>query len=406
MPRINGRSLEQVRRYDLFKLAVAVLLFIAWLFFTDRIPTAPAGAGSTESSGAAAQAGASPAATPASAPLRIESVDGRIRLRGSVPDEATRGEYVAAARKAAGRADRVDDGLSVLESAGRPGWLSHVGPAIAALLGHDGVSATIDAERVLLEGSVADEAQRTGIADEVTAAFGAPFTVVNQLAIAESVMAAGTAAASAPAQPQSSSGAAAAAPVASPAPTREQAPASAAAPVPAQAPAAQASATPAPMSGASSASSASAAATPAAAPAAPAPARAPAPAPAPAPVAASAASSSSSPAPALKIAPAPVSVFFEEGVTAAASGDEDKLAPLVRHAREAGGALRVSGFHSKTGSAQRNEEIAKQRAVSVRDMLVSLGVASDRIILDKPQETLGEEDDRRARRVDVSIDGR
>lgn len=100
-----------------------------------------------------------------------------------------------------------------------------------------------------------------------------------------------------------------------------------------------------------------------------------------------------------------MSVFFEEGVTAAASGDEDKLAPLVRHAREAGGALRVSGFHSKTGSAQRNEEIAKQRAVSVRDMLVSLGVASDRIILDKPQETLGEEDDRRARRVDVSIDG-
>ena len=50
MPQINGRSLEQVRRYDLFKLAVAVLLFIAWLFFTDRMPMAPTGPGDAAAS--------------------------------------------------------------------------------------------------------------------------------------------------------------------------------------------------------------------------------------------------------------------------------------------------------------------------------------------------------------------
>lgn len=305
MSQVNGRSLQQVRRYDLFKLAVAVLLFIAWLFFTDRMPMAPTGPGDAAASAQGSTA-ASASANAVPSRLRIASVDGRIRLEGSVPDEATRNDYLAAARKALGRADRVDDGLGVADAAGRPDWLSHVGPAISALAGHDGVSAAIDSDRVVLEGSVADEAQRTGLADQVTAAFGAPFTVVNQLTIAESAAAAST------------------------------------------------------VSIASSA---------------------------------------------VPVAPAPVSVFFEEGVTQVASGDGDKLAPLARYARDKQASLRVSGFHSKTGSAERNAEIARQRAFAVRDALVELGVTADRVILDKPQEMLGEENNRRARRVDVGIDG-
>lgn len=293
MPQINGRSLEQVRRYDLFKLAVAVLLFIAWLFFTDRIPLAPTGPGP-----GAADVAADSVARPVPTRLRIEATGGGVRLQGSVPDEATRDEYVAAARKALGRPDRVDDRLDVAAGAGRPRWLSHVAPAISALAGHDGVSATIDADQVLLEGRVADDAHRTGIADAVTAAFGAPFTVVNRLAIAEP----------------------------DPGATR-----------------------------------------------------------------------------ALQVDPAPVSVFFEEGVTAVSVGDGEKLGALARHARETGASLHVSGFHSRTGAAQRNAEIAKERAVAVRELLVGLGVAPDRVVLDKPREALGEGDDRRARRVDVGI---
>lgn len=322
MPRINGRSLEEVRRYDLFKLAVAVLLFIAWLFFTDRVPMAPTG-----SAGVSSHADASAVVDALPSRLRIESVDGRIHLRGSVPDEATRNDYLAAARKALGRPDRVDDGLGVVEGAGRPDWLSHAGPAMSAIASRDGVSATIDGEQVVLEGSVADEAQRTELADQVTAAFGAPFTVVNRLAIADS----------APAAPSVS-------------------PATAA--LPASMP-----------SSSGSPASASGAASP------------------------------------LQVVPAAVSVFFEEGVTTVESADGEKLAPLARHAREAGVSLRVSGFHSKTGSVQRNAEIAKERAVAVRALLIELGVAADRVILDKPRETLSEEDNRRARRVDVGIDG-
>src|SRR5690606_30284724 len=144
MPLINGRSLEQVRRYDLFKLAVAVLLFIAWLFFTDRIPMAPIDSASGAGDAMAELVGGVAAAsvvTNMPTRLRIESTGGGVRLQGSVPDEVTRDEYVAAARKALGRPDRVHDGLDVAAGAGRPRWLSHVGPAIIALAGHDGVSA-------------------------------------------------------------------------------------------------------------------------------------------------------------------------------------------------------------------------------------------------------------------------
>ncbi|MFA7504525.1 MAG: OmpA family protein [Burkholderiaceae bacterium] len=301
MPQINGRSLEQVRRYDLFKLAVAVLLFIAWLFFTDRMPMGPSpGAPADDAAGIAADAASRPAADIVPTALRIESVDGRIRLHGSVPDEATRDEYLASVRKALGPPGHIDDDLSVVAGAARPEWVSRAGPAIGMLADQDGVSVLVDAQQVVLEGGVAGETQRTGIADAVTAAFGAPFTVINRLVIVEP-------------------------------PTASK--------------------------------------------------------------------------PALRIAPAPVSVFFGEGVAAVSSGDDEKLAALVRHARDEGVALRVSGFHSKTGSAQRNAEIARERAVAVRDLLVGLGVAAGKIVLDKPQETLGEEEDRRARRVDVAIDG-
>lgn len=192
MPQVHARSLAEVRRYDLFKLAVAVLLFTAWLFATDRFPvesTDPAPAAAAAPSVAtvdlAGGAGAGAAARATSSLLRIESTGNGVRLQGSVPDEAARDEYVAAARKALGRPDRVDDGLVVEAGAERPAWLPHVGPAMIALAGHDGVSATIDGEQVILEGVVADDRQRTDIADAVTAAFGAPFTVVNRLAIAE-----------------------------------------------------------------------------------------------------------------------------------------------------------------------------------------------------------------------------
>jgi cytochrome c oxidase subunit II len=63
----------------------------------------------------------------------------------------------------------------------------------------------------------------------------------------------------------------------------------------------------------------------------------------------------------------------------------------------------ISGFHDKTGSAEANAELAKNRAKSVREVLRASGLAEDRILMDKPQETTGGADDKEARRVEVSI---
>ena len=65
----------------------------------------------------------------------------------------------------------------------------------------------------------------------------------------------------------------------------------------------------------------------------------------------------------------------------------------------------ISGFHSASGGADLNAELAKQRAFTVRDSLVAAGIPADRIVLDKPQETQGNVagEDPVARRVEVSV---
>jgi photosynthetic reaction center cytochrome c subunit len=65
----------------------------------------------------------------------------------------------------------------------------------------------------------------------------------------------------------------------------------------------------------------------------------------------------------------------------------------------------ISGYHSATGELSANQELAKQRAFSVRDSLLAAGIAPDRVILDKPlsaEANLAGEDPS-ARRVDVVV---
>jgi photosynthetic reaction center cytochrome c subunit len=65
----------------------------------------------------------------------------------------------------------------------------------------------------------------------------------------------------------------------------------------------------------------------------------------------------------------------------------------------------ISGCHSATGELAANQELAKQRAFTVRDSLLAAGIASERVILDKPLQTeaniAGE--DPVARRVEVTV---
>ena len=64
----------------------------------------------------------------------------------------------------------------------------------------------------------------------------------------------------------------------------------------------------------------------------------------------------------------------------------------------------ISGYHDPSGDPAHNLELAKHRAVAVRDALVAAGVGSDRIVLDKPTQTTGSADvAREGRRVEVTI---
>jgi outer membrane protein OmpA-like peptidoglycan-associated protein len=97
-----------------------------------------------------------------------------------------------------------------------------------------------------------------------------------------------------------------------------------------------------------------------------------------------------------------VKFYFASGKADLATGANDALATVVTGV--AGGQIAlVSGFHDATGDAAKNEELSKQRALAVRDALVQLGVAQDRIELKKPEETAAAGPAAQARRVEVSL---
>ena len=63
----------------------------------------------------------------------------------------------------------------------------------------------------------------------------------------------------------------------------------------------------------------------------------------------------------------------------------------------------VSGFHDPRGSLSTNQALSFNRATSVRDLLGTLGIAFDRVLLNKPQSTTGSGSLAEARRVEVSV---
>jgi len=97
-----------------------------------------------------------------------------------------------------------------------------------------------------------------------------------------------------------------------------------------------------------------------------------------------------------------VKFYFASGKADLAPGAQEALADVVA-AAAAGKSLAVSGFHDATGDAAQNAELAKQRAMAVREALQALGVAADKIELKKPEETQASGANAEARRVEVSV---
>ena len=97
-----------------------------------------------------------------------------------------------------------------------------------------------------------------------------------------------------------------------------------------------------------------------------------------------------------------VKFYFATGKADLAAGANDALAEVAKGVTGGKKAV-VSGYTDATGDAAKNEELAKQRAVAVRDALKTAGVADDKIEMKKPEALTGSGTNADARRVEVAL---
>jgi len=97
-----------------------------------------------------------------------------------------------------------------------------------------------------------------------------------------------------------------------------------------------------------------------------------------------------------------VKFYFASGKADVAPDGAKALEDIVKGV-QAGKKAVISGYHDATGDPAKNAELAKKRAVAVRDMLVAAGVAQDKIELQKPEQAKADGPAAEARRVEVTL---
>ncbi|QPF72432.1 OmpA family protein [Roseateles sp. DAIF2] len=97
-----------------------------------------------------------------------------------------------------------------------------------------------------------------------------------------------------------------------------------------------------------------------------------------------------------------VKFFFASASAELAGGAREALGELVQSQGQ-GRLLVISGYHDASGDAALNAELAKRRALAVREALLALGVAEAGIALEKPALSTGTGTQREARRVEVTL---
>lgn len=98
------------------------------------------------------------------------------------------------------------------------------------------------------------------------------------------------------------------------------------------------------------------------------------------------------------------SIHFESA-SATLPADAQKAIATVVEALKAAGGRRVllAGYHDPTGNIDFNRDLAKRRALGVRDALIAQGIPAQRIILRKPEQTTGSGNNAEARRVEILL---
>ncbi|MDI1274328.1 OmpA family protein [Polaromonas sp.] len=97
-----------------------------------------------------------------------------------------------------------------------------------------------------------------------------------------------------------------------------------------------------------------------------------------------------------------VKFYFASGKADLAPGAGAALVDVVRAAKT-GKKVVIAGFHDPKGNAAANAELARQRALAVRDSLRAAGVADSQITLQKPEQVPGTGSDAEARRVEITL---
>lgn len=97
-----------------------------------------------------------------------------------------------------------------------------------------------------------------------------------------------------------------------------------------------------------------------------------------------------------------VKFYFASAKADLAVGANEALAEVVKSVQGGKKAV-VSGFHDASGDPVKNAELAKQRALAVRDALKALGVAESSVELKKPEQTAADGVPALARRVEVVV---
>ena len=99
-------------------------------------------------------------------------------------------------------------------------------------------------------------------------------------------------------------------------------------------------------------------------------------------------------------------LYFGVGSSTLAGDAVSGMGALIEALKaKPGVTVSISGYHSASGDLTQNQELAKNRAMAVRDSLKSAGVAEERFSLQKPvsaEASLGGEDPS-ARRVEVLV---
>jgi outer membrane protein OmpA-like peptidoglycan-associated protein len=111
------------------------------------------------------------------------------------------------------------------------------------------------------------------------------------------------------------------------------------------------------------------------------------------------------PGSAAPVGPIPAaSLYFELDKFDLPADATGTLAPTVEYVKANPLAtVAISGYHDPTGDREHNIELAKDRALAVRDYLMAQGIEEARFDMRKPIETTGSGSLEEARRVEVSV---